>query len=30
VDDIMMNLSPSEVKKLNQLLDKIRDPDRFG
>jgi DNA-binding MarR family transcriptional regulator len=30
VDNIMMNLSQAEAKKLNQLLDKIRDPDRFG
>lgn len=30
VDDIMMNLSQTEAKNLNQLLDKIRDPDRFG
>jgi DNA-binding MarR family transcriptional regulator len=29
VDNIMMNLSEAEVKKLNFLLDKIRDPDRF-
>ena len=24
---LMMNLSEAEVKKLNNLLDKIRDPD---
>ena len=29
VDEIMMNLSQAEARNLNQLLDKIRDPDRF-
>jgi DNA-binding MarR family transcriptional regulator len=29
VDEIMMNLSAAEARNLNQLLDKIRDPDRF-
>src|ERR1700733_10237435 len=29
VDGIMMNLSETEAKKLNRLLDKIRDPDQF-
>jgi DNA-binding MarR family transcriptional regulator len=29
VDSIMMNLSETEAKALNKLLDKIRDPDLF-
>jgi DNA-binding MarR family transcriptional regulator len=29
VDGIMMNLSETEAKALNKLLDKIRDPDLF-
>jgi DNA-binding MarR family transcriptional regulator len=29
VDNIMMNLSESDARQLNRLLDKIRDPDRF-